>query len=497
MKLYLPLVLVAALVVCPQAKAQKAPTLEQFLSAPFPTELTPAPAKGRVAWVFNAEGVRNLWVAEPAGDGTYKSRQLTSYKDDDGQDLGNLSWAPDAETIVYTRGGDLEFPNASYPNPASSPQGVEQDIWAISLNGGAPKKLAEGHSATVSPKGDVVAYLFKSQIWSAKLDGSDKPEQLIHANGNQSELRWSPDGSKLTFASRRNDHGFIGVYDVAAKSLIYLDPSVDSDVDAAWSPDSHRIAFLRIAVAKGDLPFSPRREGQPWSIRIADASTGKGQEIWHADPGTGSVFHEMVADNQLIWTAGDRIIFPWERGGWLHLWSAPVTGGAAKLLTPGNFEVEYVAASDNGQEIVYSSNQDDIDRRHVWKVSPMGDHPEEITSGTGIETSPVFASDGRTILVLRSDAHTTMRPALVAAKSELRDLAPQALPADFPASAMVAPQQVVLSAADGMQIHGQLFFRTTSTMAIVIPRSSSFMEARAARCSSAGITCSTTATPTA
>src|SRR5271155_1022881 len=450
------LVIVAALVICPAAKAQKAPTLEQFLSAPFPTELTAAPAKGRVAWVFNSNGARNLWIAEPAADGSYKSRQITSYKEDDGQDLGMLSWAPDAETIVYTRGGDLEFANASYPNPQNSPQGVEQNIWAISLNGGTPKKLGEGHSPAVSPKGGSVAFIFKTQVWIAKLDGSEKAEQLIHSNGGASELRWSPDGSKLAFASRRGDHGFIGVYDVAAKSLIYLDPSVDTDFQAAWSPDSRRIAFLRIAVAKGKLPFSPDREGQPWSIRIADATTGKGQEIWHADAGSGSVFHEVVAENQLIW-AGDRIIFPWERGGWIHLWSAPVSGGAAKPLTPGNFEVEFVSASANGQAIVYSSNQDDIDRRHVWKVSPSGDHPEAVTSGAGIETAPVLASDSKTVLVLRSDAHTTMCPALVASKGEIRDLAPESLPADFPASAMVTPQQIILSSVDGTQIHAQLF----------------------------------------
>src|SRR5579863_5704820 len=154
MKRYVPIVILAALMIGPAAKAQKSPTLEQFLSAPFPTELTAAPAKGRVAWVFNAQGARNLWVAEPAGDGSYKSRQITSYKDDEGQDLGEISWAPDAGTIVYTRGGDLEFPNASYPNPDSSPQGVEQDVWAISLSGGAPVKLGEGHSPAVSPKGD-------------------------------------------------------------------------------------------------------------------------------------------------------------------------------------------------------------------------------------------------------------------------------------------------------------------------------------------------------
>ena len=449
--------ILAALFFSPAARAQKAPTLEQILSAPFPTELTAAPARGRVAWVFNARGARNLWVAEPAADGSYKSRQLTPYTDDDGQDLGQLAWSADAQTIVYTRGGDLEFLNNSYPNPQSSPQGVEQDIWAISLSGGAPKKLAEGHSAAISPKGGAVAYIFKGQVWSANLDGSDKPEQLIHANGNATSPRWSPDGAKLAFVSRRGDHSFVGVYDVAAKSLVYLDPGVDTDASPAWSPDSHRVAFVRVAVAKDTLPFSPRREGEPWSIRIADATTGKGQEIWRAEPGSGSVFHALVAENQLIWAAGDRLVFPWERGGWIHLYSVPTSGGPAKLLTPGNFEVEYVAASENGQAIVYSSNQDDIDRRHVWKVSPASDRPEAVTSGTGSETAPVLANDNKTVVVLRSDAHTTMRPALVAGKGELRDLAPESLPSDFPADALVTPQQVIFSSADGMQIHAQLF----------------------------------------
>src|SRR6202041_4056049 len=88
MKRFAPIAILAALTICPVTKAQKSPTLEQFLSAPFPTELTAAPAKGRVAWVFNANGARNLWIAEPSADGSYKSHQLTSYKEDDGQDLG-------------------------------------------------------------------------------------------------------------------------------------------------------------------------------------------------------------------------------------------------------------------------------------------------------------------------------------------------------------------------------------------------------------------------
>jgi dipeptidyl aminopeptidase/acylaminoacyl peptidase len=456
MKLRLPWCATGLMLLLSPANAQKPFTLEQVTSAPFPQELAAAPAQARVAWVFNAQGRRNLWVAESAADGSYKARQVTSYAADDGQDLGQLSWTPDAATLVFTRGGDFEFLDRPYPNPQSSPQGVEQGVWALSVESREAKLLGEGHSPSVSPKGDNVAYLFKGQVWLAKLSGG-KPEQLIHANGESGSLRWAPDGSKLAFASRRGDHGFIGVYDLAAKSLVYLDPSVDTDHAPAWSSDSRSVAFLRIPVSKGRLPFSPRREGQPWSIRIADASTGQGREIWRAESGLGSVFHDAVADNQLLWSAGNQIVFPWERDGWLHLYAVPAKGGAAKLLTPGNFEVEDVALSPNRAEIVFSSNQDDIDRRHVWKVSPTADRPSAVTSGAGIETAPVVASDNRTILVLRSDAQIPMRPAVLSAKGELRDLAPESLPSDFPARSLVTPQQVILSSADGMAIHAQLF----------------------------------------
>src|SRR5579863_7052369 len=44
-------------------------TIEQALSAPFANELRAAPAKGRLAWVANIGGRRNLWVADPGSGG--------------------------------------------------------------------------------------------------------------------------------------------------------------------------------------------------------------------------------------------------------------------------------------------------------------------------------------------------------------------------------------------------------------------------------------------
>jgi dipeptidyl aminopeptidase/acylaminoacyl peptidase len=430
-------------------------TIEQVLSSPFPTELIASPAGNRIAWVFDARGLRNIWVAEPGAAGSYRSRQVTQYTQDDGQDVGELAWTPDGQAIVYVRGGDLEN-GGNYPNPASVSEGVEQDIWIVSLESGAPRKLAEGHSPAVSPKGGGVAYLFKDQVWLIKLAAGAKPEQLIHDKGKCDSLHWSPDGSSLAFVSRRGDHSFVGAYNASSKSLVYLDPAVDHDSEPAWSPDSHQVAFLRIP-ARDDLTFGPRRTGEPWSIRVADAATGLGREVWRADAGQGSVFHGIVSEYQIQWGGGDLLVFPWERDGWTHLYSVPVAGGTARLLTPGDFEVEFVSLSPDRQTLIFASNQDDIDRRHLWSEPVAGDQPTRLTGGEGIEWSPVMLHDGASIALLHSDAQRPARPAVLASGGEIRDLAPESLPADFPSAELVTPQQVILTASDGLRVHAQLF----------------------------------------
>jgi dipeptidyl aminopeptidase/acylaminoacyl peptidase len=437
------------------AVARASFTLEQVMSSPFPTELVASPKGGKVAWVFDARGLRNIWVAEPSGGGSYKSRQLTPYTQDDGQDIGELTWTPDGRAIVYVRGGDLEN-GGNYPNPASAPEGVVQDVWVASVEGGAPRKLAEGHSPAVSPQGDIVAYIFKDQVWEVKLAAGAKPEQLIHDKGKADSLRWSPDGSSLAFVSRRGDHSFVVVYKAGGKSLLCLDPSVDRDSEPVWSPDGRQVAFLRIP-ARDDLTFGPRRTGQPWSIRVADVTSGQGHEVWRAETGRGSVFRGIASEYQIFWGAGDNLVFPWEREGWTHLYSVLASGGTPRLLTPGDFEVEFVAISPDRRQLILASNQDDIDRRHLWSEPVTGDHPTPLTKGDGIEWSPVMLSDGASIALLHSDAQRPARPAILANQGEIHDLASDSLPADFPAAELVTPQQVILAAADGLRVHAQLF----------------------------------------
>ena len=435
-----------AFAVC--ACAQTVPfTLDQVLGFSFPAELTASPAGGKLAWVSNTRGVRNIMVAEPP---RYEARKITAYTADDGQELQQLRWLPDANAVVYVRGGSA--------NPDLNPKGVSEDVWIVGLDQSPSRKIGEGHDPAVSTRGDRIAFVRGGQVIVGQVTDLPTNATVIKARGSCSRPTWSPDSTRVAFTSARGDHALIGVYDVAAATLHYLDPSTDYDSEPEWSPDGRSIAFIRIP-SSGLRPVrQAERAGQPWSIRIAPADFGAGREVWRAHDGPGSVFRSVSAINQILWAEGDRLVFPWEGDGWTHLYSVAAAGGQATLLTPGAFEVEDVALASGRREVVFSSNQGDIDRRHLWKVAVSGGSgaPIALTTGQGIECKPATTSDGNAIAFLRSDAQHPMHPA-IRIGAEARDLDPAATPQEFPAKYMVTPQQVIFSSADGLQIHGQLF----------------------------------------
>jgi dipeptidyl aminopeptidase/acylaminoacyl peptidase len=443
------------------AKAEFA--IADVLSSPFPAYLVASPRRGLVAWVFEEKGTRNVWVADLAAKG--KAQKLTAYAGDDGTDLGELAWDPSGRFVVYSRGGSLEGGGGPV-NIMSLPEGPpKQEIWTVPVDGGEPKLVGEGHTPAVAPKGDLVAYISGDQIWVATVSGEQKPSQLIHDRGRCQSIVWSNDGSRLAFVSLRGDYSFVGVYDFSRKSLVWLAPSVDEDTSPAWSPDGRQIAFIRIPSAKPGPSVFANPEGEPWSIWVADTATGTGHKIWAADRGWGSVFHGLLSATQLFWTAADRLVFPWEKTGWLRLYTLPSAGGQSELLTPGSSEIFNAAFDPAGTRIVYSSNQEgDTDRVHLWEVSTAGGAPRQITTGLGIEDNPVIASVG-TIAMLHSDARNPLQPGALNRDGKIDELASGQIPFEFPRLRLVVPQSVVFTSPDGMKIHGQLFVPAKKNLA--------------------------------
>jgi len=453
------LLLVGAASVAAQPGAGTAvpPSVRAIDAAPFPSALVASPAGDAVAWVHNTEGERSIWVAAAPA---YAARRVVHFPGDDGQELAELAFTADGQTLWFTRGGGANRAGES-PNPASAPGGAEQAIWRVRLNqaGATAERVAEGSRPTPAPRGDGVAFVRRGQAMTlVAKDGRLEAVPMFRMRGAASELRWSPDGRRVAVVSNRGTHSFVGVFDPAANTLRWIAPSTDSDQSPVWSPDGARLAFLRVPYAKRRMIFLPIREAQPWSILVADVARGTATERFRAAPGRGSAFWPMQAESQLLWTADDRLVFPWERDGYLHLYSIPAAGGGWAQLDRGRHEVEDVALGADGRHVVFNSNQEDRDRRHLWRVPADGSAPAApLTQGKGIEWRPAPLADG-SVAFLASDARIPAHAAILQASTRARRfLAPETMPADYPSPALVEPTAVTFTAADGVTSYGQLF----------------------------------------
>ena len=432
-------------------------TIEQVLSAPFPYGLTSASHAPRVAWIFDNKGERNIWVADAPG---FVPRQVTHYTGDEGQQIASVRLSPDGKAIVYARGTELNKQETS-ANPLSLTKMPKQQAWAVNLARGEPRLLGdigcseEGcEDLQISPDSKTVIWPAKRHIWIAPLDGTKKSEQLEELLGESDTPRWSPDGKRIAFRSNRKDHSFIAVLELATKKITYLAPTTNRDASPVWSQDSKQIAFIRQPGVEFKRPLIPEFP-RPWALWIADAHSGESHELFHS----GNAMEDslpLFAFQSLKFTNAGRIIFASEKDGHNHLYSIAAEGGAPQLFTPGNFDVEDVVLSADKRSVLYTSNQNDVDRRHIWRVGATGGEPEALTRGKTIEWNPVETSDGKTLLCLGSTATSPAMPYRVTSSG--RELiAKNVLPATFPEAQLVTPKQVVFKSEDGLEIHGQLF----------------------------------------
>jgi len=506
--------------------AQTKPTVAQFLSPASPLTLVSAHKVDRVAWMAYDRGMRNVYTAAAP---SFAAVRLTSFLEDDGEDLTDVNISDDGTVIVFVRGS---APNRFgwVANPSHSPDGAERAIWAVKSTGGRAWRVAEGASPELSPDGRYVLFTKDGQIYRARvargapltaMDTGGLP--FIREWGRNGSPRWSPDGSKIAYVSDRENHAFVAVYDVKSRHVTYVSPGVDCDGGPTWSGDGKRIAFyrrpgtpfgLQVQSGSGGIgnPAGPggnglaqQQRGAPSSgcaggfggggggrgaaaagadsgnrnanvmrrspgffsstfagghalqLMIADATTGDAKEVWHNAP-RDSVFTTL---NNMVW-AGNNVIFPVNvpKDDFDRWYSLPVSGGAPIRLTTTDGIIEdatSLALSKDGKTLYYCTNATDIERRHIWAVPTAGGTPTRISTGSGIETSPQPLASGKSVAVIYFDAKTPASIALVPTQGANPTVIFPRLAKDFPSAAHVTPEIVVTKAADGLEIHNQLF----------------------------------------
>ena len=150
-------------------------TLEQVMSSPFPSNLVAASHAGRVAWVFDAKGVRNLWVADAPN---FAARQVTSYAGDEGLPIASLRITADGRTLVYVRGSEAND-SGRVADPTNGIWPRKQEVWAVEVDAGTPRLLGEMgcpeeecEDVQLSPDGQFAVWAARKQLWMAPVTGA-------------------------------------------------------------------------------------------------------------------------------------------------------------------------------------------------------------------------------------------------------------------------------------------------------------------------------------
>ena len=219
----------------------------------------------------------------------------------------------------------------------------------------------------------------------------------------------------------------------------------------------------------------------------ADVTTGDAQETWHNQPND-----TLAANIGNAHLAGDLVIYQLNAGGgrggrgggrgappaatpttptgpvdeWERYYSLDVMTASARpvLLTKTDGMIENqtsVAFSSDEGTLYYCTNAKDIERRHIWAVPTSGGTPVQITTGDGVETYPAPLASGKYLATLSANWNLPQSLGIwntsgPAAAPPQKIVFPTSRPG-FPMEAHVKPEIVITKAADGLEIHNQLF----------------------------------------
>jgi len=430
---------------------------------------------------------RDGWVANPSHDPDGAERAIWAVRASGGPawrlaaiEGGAPELSPDGRAVLYVKNGQIYRTRVTQPVPADSMDRGQKpfiEAWGRQSN---PRWSPDGSRiAFVSDRGNhsfIGLYDVKTRrvaFVSPSVDFDGSPV-------------WSADGKRIAFVRRpgspfgqQSQQGTGGIGTPAGPAAggqrsvcppapqgfgggggggAALTPEQAARAEAAYRafPGLCRATFPgghTISLMIADVTNTPRAP-------VPNVGTiGTARELWHNAPNDTT----FAAINRIVW-AGDHILIPVSpmNDEWDRYYSVSVNTPAAKpvLLTTTNGLIEgptSAVVSGDGKTLYYTTNAEDIERRHIWAVPVAGGTPRRISTGTGIETHPTPLASGRQVAVLSFDVAQPASVGLVPADGGKARVIFPTLAKDFPVAAHVTPEIVVFKAPDGVSVHNQLF----------------------------------------
>jgi Tol biopolymer transport system component/DNA-binding winged helix-turn-helix (wHTH) protein len=271
----------------------------------------------------------------------------------DNMTIHGIAWTSDSREIVF----------------ASRRGGSTRHLWRVAVGGDTPRRVDTIGNDVLSPalaaKGGRLAYtqaLDDLNIWRIELDGSGKvttQSELIASTFGDHGPDYSPDGSRIVFASGRSGNNAIWISesDGTKPRLVHsCGPYVTGT--PRWSPDGRSIVFDSRSCA-------PSAAGNP-DVYLINADGGPATRLTE----------DASEDVAPSWSRdGKWIYFGSNRSGNMQIWKMPPSGGQPVQVTKnGGFEG---FESTDGTHLYFTKGRAIAG---IWRI-PVGGGEEEFVTG--------------------------------------------------------------------------------------------------------------------
>jgi Tol biopolymer transport system component/DNA-binding winged helix-turn-helix (wHTH) protein len=246
-----------------------------------------------------------------------------------------LAWTPDSREIVF-----------------SSFQDGQPGLWRIPVSGGSPQRVGRaGENAfapSISRQGHLVfeRFAYSGIIRRVELRGEGRrDDRFIVSTTFDDNPQYSPDGTRIAFASWRSGSMQVWVCDSEGRNPVQLTFMGTDTSWISWSPDGRQLAFNSDARGQWSL-YTIAVEGGPVHLLTRDQAH-ESRPSWSPD--------------------GRWIYYNSDRSGAFQVWKVPSSGGPPIQVTKhGGFGP---VVSRDGRFVYYANGPKGPS---VWRVPADG-----------------------------------------------------------------------------------------------------------------------------
>jgi eukaryotic-like serine/threonine-protein kinase len=351
-------------------------------SGTIPTIESELPADFRRVWLLAgaltllAAGLLGGWFLHARASNDRAPMHFTQLTHSAGMEIAP-SIAPDGETFVFARNGDIHLQRVTGRN-------------AINLTA---RCTAADSQPAFSPDGSMIAYRSECDGGGIFVMGAtgESARRIVEGCFNPS---WSPDSAQIVCATEpvnytptsRGTTSALWVVDVrngAKRVLLERD-----GVQPNWSPNGDRIAY--------------------WGMTGESSQ----RDVWTIDPHDDEprktvrrVTHDEAVDWDPLWAPdGQHLYYGSDRGGAMSLWRIPIRestgrprGEAEAVVTPARFSAHYSMSRD-ASRMLYSAIEQTEAMRIVSFDPQSGaivSQPRDVMAGSFLVFSSMISPDGR------------------------------------------------------------------------------------------------------